>query len=82
MSSVTMWDPFELCKLDDLCTGLILDPKLEFATHKMDVTLNEPNKAHWPRIKSILNDFQLFACALGPTQYRHEYSHSLSLVCV
>merc|ERR1712106_1207529 len=69
MSSVTMWDPFELCKLDDLCTGLILDPKLEFATHKMDVTLNEPNKAHWPRIKSILNDFQLFACALGPTQY-------------
>lgn len=69
MGSVTMWDPFELCELDDLCTGLILDPKLEFATHKMGVTLNQPNKAHWARIKSILNDFQLYATDLGPTQY-------------
>ena len=53
-----------------MCTGLILDPKLEFATHKMNVTMNQPNKAHWARIKSILNEFQLYATVLGPTQYR------------
>ena len=33
-----------------MCTGLILDPKLDFVTHKMDVN-HQPQKAYWPRIK-------------------------------
>jgi len=63
------WDPFELCKLDDLCTGLILDPKLDFVTHKMDVE-HRPQKAYWPRIKEILDEFQLYSSTLREAQYR------------
>jgi len=62
------WDPFELCKLDDLCTGLILDPKLDFVTHKMDVS-HQPDKAMWPLLKRILDEFQLLSSGLGQTQY-------------
>ena len=47
--------------LDDLCTGLILDPKLDFVTHKMDVRLG----VHFCKISrslysinSILEEFK------------------------
>lgn len=29
--------PEELCRYDDICTGLIIDPYMGFQTHKMNI---------------------------------------------
>lgn len=65
------WDPHELCKLDDLCTGLILDPKMNLVTHKMNVR-HRPDRQNWAKLKQILDEFQL--CSPSVAGY---YSHTL-----
>jgi len=62
------WDPKELCRLDDLVTGLVVDPKLQFVTHKMNLKYR-PDKSSWRIANGILDNFQLLAADLGRTQY-------------
>lgn len=59
-------------ELDDLCTGLILDPKLNLVTHKMNVR-HRPDRHNWPKLKQILDEFQLCSPSVaGYYRYRSE----------
>merc|ERR1712130_121095 len=73
MGSSSAWDPKDLCRLDDLATGLILDPKLHFVTHKMNLKYR-PDRTSWSKIRTILSDFQLLATDLGQTQYTNTFN--------
>lgn len=67
------WDPKDLCLFDDLATGLILDPQLQFVTHKMNTKYRAERKS-WSPIRSILAEFQLMATDLGIAQYRQTFN--------
>lgn len=69
---MSSWDPKELCELDDLCTAFIVDPRLGFVTHKMNVNHKSETKETWKRIEKILEEFTLLS-----TQVQRQYSQTV-----
>ncbi|XP_039663750.1 histone-lysine N-methyltransferase KMT5C-like [Perca fluviatilis] len=57
MDSGTRMTVMELCEVDDVATGLVLDPLLGFSTHKMNIA-PLPETQHWDILKETLLSFQ------------------------
>ncbi|CBY37593.1 unnamed protein product [Oikopleura dioica] len=70
------WDPLELCRFDDYATAVVVDPLLQFTTHKMDVNSSRAGKRitqeqlkNWETIRSIITEFQIVVGHLGHGDY-------------
>ncbi|XP_076450663.1 uncharacterized protein LOC143286774 [Babylonia areolata] len=51
----TSMTPEELCRYDDVCTGLIIDPYMGFQTHKMNIRFRP--FSNQSELKKIVEDF-------------------------
>ena len=49
--------PKELSDYDDLCTAALVDPYLEFRTHKMNLKFRPPSKVQNSKLKEVVLRF-------------------------